>query len=174
MATYRLTYLCPCACIRKWRLTDLLICVLVARPKRCFTLSNAVPWQNWMAAYLGYTLRMKTLFCGWPVMVHDTHTRRRSRSTRTGDRLWSPVQALTGPSVEQLCHWTSASTSVQVKMKPAKMNQSKNFSTSNYSVKHVQPVSTYLWKICCASSQAHRSPTLTLSIQTQQSQVHTG
>jgi len=30
-----------------------------------------------MAAYLGYTLRMKTLFRGWPVMVHDTHTRRR-------------------------------------------------------------------------------------------------
>jgi len=32
--------------------------------------------QNWMAAYLGYNLRMKTLFRGWPVMVHDTHTRR--------------------------------------------------------------------------------------------------
>ena len=30
-----------------------------------------------MAAYLDYTLRMKTLFRGWPVMVHDTHTRRR-------------------------------------------------------------------------------------------------
>jgi len=25
-------------------------------------LSNPVPWQNWMAAYLGYTLRMRTLF----------------------------------------------------------------------------------------------------------------
>ena len=54
-----------------------LICVLVARPRRCPTLSNPVPWQNWMAAYLGYTLRMKTLFHGWPVMVHDMHTRRR-------------------------------------------------------------------------------------------------
>jgi len=43
------------------------------------TLSNPVPWQNWMAAYLGYTLRMKTLFRGWPVMAHDTHTRRRRR-----------------------------------------------------------------------------------------------
>jgi len=31
-----------------------------------------------MAAYLGYTVRMKMLFCGWPVMVNDTHTRRRS------------------------------------------------------------------------------------------------
>ena len=30
-----------------------------------------------MAAYLNYTLRMKTLFCGQQVMVHDTHTRRR-------------------------------------------------------------------------------------------------
>jgi len=48
-----------------------LICVLVARPRRCLTLSNPVPWQNWMVAYLGYsryTLLMKTLFRGWPVM----------------------------------------------------------------------------------------------------------
>ena len=54
-----------------------LICVLVARPRRYLTLSNPVPWQNWMAAYLGYTLRMRTLFRGWPIMVNDTHTRRR-------------------------------------------------------------------------------------------------
>jgi len=40
-------------------------------------MSNPVPWQNWMVAYLGYTLRMKTLFRGWPIMVNDTHTRRR-------------------------------------------------------------------------------------------------
>jgi len=38
------------------------------------------PWQNWMVDYLVYTLRMKMLFRGWPVMVHDTHTRRRLRS----------------------------------------------------------------------------------------------
>ena len=63
-----------------------LICVLVARPRRCLTLSNPVLWQNWMAAYLGYTLRMKTLFRGWPVMVHDTHTRRR-RLLYTGNGL---------------------------------------------------------------------------------------
>ena len=44
---------------------------------------NPVPWQNWMAAYLGYTLRMKTLFRGWPVMVHDTRTRRRKTESRT-------------------------------------------------------------------------------------------
>jgi len=54
-----------------------LICVLVARPRRCLTLLNPVPWQIWMAAYLGYTLRMRMLFCGWPIMVKDTHTRRR-------------------------------------------------------------------------------------------------
>ena len=63
------------ACRRKWRLTD---CVLVARPRRCTTLSNPVPRQYWMAAYLAYTLRMNTLFRGWPVMVNDTHTRSRS------------------------------------------------------------------------------------------------
>ena len=54
-----------------------LICVLVARPRQCLTLSNPVPWQNWMAAYLTYTLRMRTLFRGWPIMVNDMHTRRR-------------------------------------------------------------------------------------------------
>jgi len=44
--------------------SGILICVLVARPRRCLTLSNPVPWQNWMVAYLGYTLRMRTLFRG--------------------------------------------------------------------------------------------------------------
>jgi len=68
------------ACRRKWRLTD---CVLVARPRWCSTLLNPVPWQNWMAADLDYTLWMKTLFRGWPVMVHDTHTRRRRMQTTT-------------------------------------------------------------------------------------------
>jgi len=56
-----------------------LICVLVTRARQCPTLSNPVPWQNWMAAYLGYNLQMKTMFRGWPVMVHDTHTKRRRR-----------------------------------------------------------------------------------------------
>jgi len=67
------------ACRRKWWLTDtdLCPCGLVAGPRRCPTMSNPIPWQNWMVAYLGYTLRMKTLFHGWPIMVHDTHTRRR-------------------------------------------------------------------------------------------------
>jgi len=60
-----------------------LICVLAARLRRCPTLLNPVPWQNWMAAYPGCTLQMKMLFRGWPVMVHDTHTRRRRRRSNS-------------------------------------------------------------------------------------------
>jgi len=60
-----------------------LTCVLVVRPKQCSTLSNPVPWQNWMAAYLGYTLRIKMLFRGWPVMIHDTRTRRKRKQHST-------------------------------------------------------------------------------------------
>jgi len=60
-----------------------LICVLVARPRRCLTVSNPVPWQNWMAAYLRCTLRIRTLFRGWPIMVNDTHTRRRRHMWRS-------------------------------------------------------------------------------------------
>ena len=41
-----------------------LICVLVARPRRSLTLSNPVPWRSWVAACLGCTLWMRTLFSG--------------------------------------------------------------------------------------------------------------
>jgi len=54
-----------------------LICVLAVRPRQGHTLSNPVLWQNWMATCLGYTLHMKMLFARWPIMVHETHTRRR-------------------------------------------------------------------------------------------------
>jgi len=54
-----------------------LICVLVARLRRCPTLSNPVLLRSWMAAYPGCILQMKMLFPGWPIMAHDTHTRRR-------------------------------------------------------------------------------------------------
>jgi len=74
-----------------------LICIIVARPRRCSTLSNPVPWQNWMAAYLGYTLRMKMLFHGWPVMVHDTHTRRRRWS------LWAENLSSVSTTLSLLC-----------------------------------------------------------------------
>ena len=70
-----------------------LICVLVARPRRCLTLSNHVPWQNWVAAYLGYTLRMKTLFRGWPAMAHEMHTRRRRRFNDQLDVFIHPLQS---------------------------------------------------------------------------------
>ena len=32
-----------------------------------------------LSRYLGYTLRMRTLFRGWPIMLNDTHKRRRRR-----------------------------------------------------------------------------------------------
>ena len=65
-----------------------LICVFVARPRQCLTLLNPVPWQNWMAAYLGKTQRMKTLFRGWPVIVHDMHTRRSRRLRAHLNQFW--------------------------------------------------------------------------------------
>jgi len=45
-----------------------------------------------MVAYLGYTLLMKTLFRGCPVMAHETHTRRRIKS-------WNSDDAPTGPLI---------------------------------------------------------------------------
>jgi len=59
-------------CCRKKVDLQTLICVFVARPRWCLTLSNPEPLQNWIAAYLEYTLRMKALYCGWPIMDHDT------------------------------------------------------------------------------------------------------
>ena len=67
------------ACRRKWRLTDTDLCPY-GETQSTQTMSHIVescPWQNWMAAYPRYTLRMKTLFRGWAIMVNDTHTRRR-------------------------------------------------------------------------------------------------
>jgi len=45
-----------------------------------------------MAAYPGYTLQMKTLFHVWPIMVHDTHTRRRRSYCWT--LIGSPTQGI--------------------------------------------------------------------------------
>ena len=80
-----------------------LICVLMARPRRCLTLSNPVPWQNWMAAYLGYTLWMKTLLRGWPVMAHETHTTRRYReifNEQTSDTKTQNAASLTATATQ--------------------------------------------------------------------------
>jgi len=64
---------------------------------RCPTLLNPVPWQNWMAAYLGYTLRMRTLFCGWPVVVRDVHMRRSALLS------WLIVDSVNEPRMMCLC-----------------------------------------------------------------------
>ena len=91
-----------------------LICVLVARPRRCLTLSNPVPWQNWKAAYLGYTLWMKTLFHGWPIMVNDTHTRRRmknhpmSMKFDTQQHIWNSSTVVTKYEKFQNSRWRVA------------------------------------------------------------------
>ena len=42
-----------------------------------------------MTAYLSYTLRMRTLFRGWPIMVNDTHTRRRTRMNLSVICMWA-------------------------------------------------------------------------------------
>jgi len=72
-------------------------CLLAARLRRCPTLSDPVLWKNWMEAYLGCSLQMKTLFPGWPIMVHDMHTRRtrtRRRSEFTYAAEWWPSFAV--------------------------------------------------------------------------------
>jgi len=46
------------ACRRKWRFTDTDLCPCGETQ----TMSNPVPWQNWMAAYLGFTLRWRRCF----------------------------------------------------------------------------------------------------------------
>ena len=60
-------------CRRKWRLTDTDLSLW--RDPDDIPYCRILSRQNRMAAYLGYTLRMKTLFHGRPVMVHDMHTR---------------------------------------------------------------------------------------------------
>ena len=52
-----------------------------------------------MAAYLGYTLWMKTLFRGWPVMAHTMHTRRRRRIN-----IYPSVDLYSYLFLSQLCH----------------------------------------------------------------------
>ena len=57
-----------------------LISVLMPIRRRCPTLSNTVFWQSRMVplvAYPGHTLQMRMLLLGWPVMVHDMHTKKK-------------------------------------------------------------------------------------------------
>ena len=68
------------ACRRKWRLTDTDMCVLVARLRRCLTLSNPVPWQSWTVAYLGYTLQIRYCFLA-DQLWFTTHIREEENKT---------------------------------------------------------------------------------------------
>ena len=70
------------ACRRKWRLADTDLCHC-GETQTMFHIVESCPLTKLMAAYIGYILWMKTLFRGWPVMVHDTHTRRRRMQTTT-------------------------------------------------------------------------------------------
>ena len=76
-----------------------LICVLVARPRRCPTLSNPVPWQNWIVAYLGYTLWMKMLFRGWPV-IDGWHVYEKKKNDQ---RTWQVLPHITHHHVTPIC-----------------------------------------------------------------------
>ena len=79
-------WFCHSACTRKWRLadTDLYPCgetqTMSDIVKSCHLtkLNGSLP---------GYTLQMKMLFPGWPIMGHHTHTRRRRLSPR--HKSWS-------------------------------------------------------------------------------------
>jgi len=52
------------------------------------TMSHSV--ESWMAAHLGYTLRMKTLFRGWPVMAHVTRIREEEEYQQLAEtKLWT-------------------------------------------------------------------------------------
>jgi len=61
-----------------------------------------------MVVYLGYTLQMKMLFRGWPIMVHDMHKRRRSISDiiyiDAYFLLWTHVQRTILYCITALCH----------------------------------------------------------------------
>jgi len=65
------------ACRRKWRLTDTDLCPS-GETQMMSHIIESCPLTK-LNGDLSRLLRMKTLFRGWPVMVHDTHTRRRRR-----------------------------------------------------------------------------------------------
>ena len=89
---------------------DITIC-LIQSINLCLTLSNPVPWQNCMAAYFNYTLQIKTLFRGWPVMAHETHTRRRRINQSVNQSINGLFIVLdlcfTGPRNAVLAHFNS-------------------------------------------------------------------
>jgi len=71
------------ACRRKWRLTDTDLCpcgktqTILSHIVESCPLTKLNAGLSWLVVSAKPILRMKMLFCGWPVMVDDTHTRRR-------------------------------------------------------------------------------------------------
>jgi len=72
------------ACRRKCRLTDTDLCPC-GETQTMSHIVESCPLTKLNGGHLGYTPRMKTLFCGWSVMAHETHTR-----TRKDERLSWP------------------------------------------------------------------------------------
>jgi len=66
------------ACRRKWRLTDIELCTC-GETKTMSHIVESCPLTKLNGGLSRCTLRMKTLFRGWPVIAHETHTRRRRR-----------------------------------------------------------------------------------------------
>ena len=66
------------ACRRKWRLTDTDLCPC-GETQTMSHIIESCRLTKLNGDLSRYTLRMKTLFRGWPVTVRDTHTRRRRR-----------------------------------------------------------------------------------------------
>jgi len=64
------------ACRRKRQLTDTDLCPC-GETQTMSSIVESCPLTKLNGSLSLYTLQMKTLFCGWPVMVNDTHMRRR-------------------------------------------------------------------------------------------------
>ena len=79
------------ACRRKWRLTDTDLCPCGENQTMSHIVESCslTKLNGGLAAYLGYTPRMKMLFRGWPVMVNVTHTRRRRSEKNYPNKYWA-------------------------------------------------------------------------------------
>ena len=63
-------------CRKKWRLTDTDLCPC-GETQTMSHIVKSCPLTMLNGGLSGCTLQMKTLFPGWTIMVHDTHTRKR-------------------------------------------------------------------------------------------------
>jgi len=67
-------------CSRKWRLRHWFVCPCGETQTMSHIVESCPLTKLNGGLSRGYTLRMKMLFRGWPIMVHDTHTKKRSIS----------------------------------------------------------------------------------------------